>query len=107
MINKRGFLQGLAALLTVAATRGSIAGTVSSGDFEYVYSNPELRRNFLEFMANVFHLYPEQEFHDVLVRLSKPGTSDRRVYAALRLELDEIQPFLGALRNAVPAFTRV
>lgn len=109
LINKREFLQGLVALLAVSATRGSIAGTVSSGDvgnFEYVYSNPALRRNFLAFLTNVFHLYPEQEFHDVLVRLSKPGTSDRDIYAALQQELSEIQPFLGALRYAIPALSK-
>ncbi len=109
LINKREFLQGLVALLTVAATRGGVAGTVSGGDvgnFEYVYSNPELRRDFLDFLTNVFHLYPEQKFHNVLVRLSKPGTSDREVYAALKKELDEIQPFLGALRYAIPALSK-
>ena len=109
LINKREFLQGLVALLTVSATRSSIAGAVSNGDvgnFEYVYSNPELRQNFLEFLTNVFHLYPEQEFHDALVRLSKLGTSDREVYAALQQSLEEIQPFLGALRYAIPALSK-
>ena len=109
LINKREFLQGLVALLTVSATRGGIAGAVSSGDvgnFEYVYSNSDLRRNFLEFLTNVFHLYPEQEFHDALVRLSRPGASDREVYAALQQELEEIQPFLGVLRYAIPALSK-
>lgn len=109
MINKREFLQGLIAFLAVAATRGSIAGPVSKedvGNFEYVYSNPELRRNFLDFLTNVFHLYPEQEFHDALVRLSRPGVSDREVYAALQRELADIRPFLGALRYAIPALSK-
>lgn len=75
----------------------------ATGNFRYIYANPELRDGFLDFLTNVFHLYPEQEFHDLLSRLSRPGASDEDVYRALQAELGEISPFLGALRYAIPA----
>jgi len=104
-------LQGLCAVLGTAVTSRAMAAgappaATSVGNFEYIYSNPELRRQFFDFLTNVFHLYPEDEFHEVLTRLARPGVSDRDVYAALQVELAEIRPFLGALRYAIPALQK-
>ncbi len=87
-----------------ASDSDSISATV--GNFRYIYSNPELRREFLDFLTNVFHLYPEQEFHDVLIKLSRDDPSDQQVYEALQEELDDIKPFLGAFRYAIPALKK-
>ena len=97
----------LASILTgrVFATYGD-STTESVGNFRYIYSNPELRRAFLDFLTNVFHLYPEHEFHALLTRLSGPDTTDEQVYEALREELPDIQPFLGAFRYAIPALKK-
>lgn len=76
------------------------------GNFRYIYSNPQLRREFLPFLSNVFHLYPAREFHDALTRLSKPGVTDQEVYEALQVELGDIKPFLGAFRYAMPALKK-
>jgi len=76
------------------------------GNFRYIYSNPELRRDFLDFLTNVFHLYPEQDFHDVLIKLSTVDASDEQVYVALQEELSDIQPFLGVFRYAIPALKK-
>ena len=87
-----------------AGVGGSIDDDV--GNFRYIYSNPELRRDFLDFLTNVFHLYPEQDFHNVLTRLSTDDASDEQVYVALQEELSDIQPFLGAFRFAIPALKK-
>lgn len=87
-----------------ALDSGSIDAAV--GNFRYIYSNPELRRDFLDFLTNVFHLYPEQDFHDVLTRLSTQDASDKQVYEALQEELSDIKPFLGAFRYAIPALRK-
>lgn len=80
--------------------------TTAVGNFRYIYSNPKLRREFLDFLTNVFHLFPEQEFHDVLIRLSKPGATDKQIYEALQEELAGMKPFLGAFRYAIPALKK-
>ncbi len=87
-----------------ASDSDSISSTV--GNFRYIYSNPELRREFLDFLTNVFHLFPEQEFHDVLIKLSRDEASDQQVYEALQEELDDIKPFLGVFRYAIPALKK-
>ncbi len=110
-MNRRNFIAALGALLTIPVTGKVLADAMFNidneiGNFRYIYSNPELRHEFLNFLTNVFHLYPEHEFHEALIKLTKPGVSDEEVYKALLAELDEIRPFLGALRYAIPALKK-
>ena len=76
------------------------------GNFRYIYSDPQLKREFLDFLTNVFHLYPEHELHAALSRLATSRDSDREVYEALQAELGDLSPFLGAFRYAIPALIK-
>lgn len=76
------------------------------GNFRYIYSDPQLKREFLDFLTNVFHLYPEHELHATLSRLAMNGDNDREVYEALQAELGDLSPFLGAFRYAIPALIK-
>ena len=110
-MKRREFIAALSALLATAVPGRGFADSLTwtsaqIGNFRYIYSNPQLRQEFLAFLTNVFHLYPEDEFHQALIRLSEPGVSDMQIYAALQEELDDIRPFLGALRYAIPALAR-
>ena len=110
-MKRRNCIRGLGALLATSMTGRLLADSLGEpdtdvGNFRYIYSNPELRSDFLDFLRNVFHLYPEQEFHDVLTRLAEPGATDKQVYEALQEELADIQPFLGAFRFAIPALKK-
>lgn len=104
-------MAGLLALMTAPMAKhvhaaDSRSGNSEIGNFQYVYSNPELRTDFLDFLTNVFHLYPEHQFHEILTRLSTPGISDKQVYEELQNELRDIQPFLGSIRYAIPALAK-
>ena len=110
-MNRRDCIAALGALLTIPVNRRVFADEIvipdaEIGNFRYIYENPELRREFLDFLTNVFHLYPEQEFHEVLTRLVQPGLTDQQVYEALQVELAGIQPFLAPLRYAIPALIK-
>lgn len=110
-MNRRDCIAALAALLSTPLTGKALADEINVansdvGNFNYIYSNSALRREFLDFLTNVFHLFPEGEFHDALTRLSGPGVSDEQVYGALQQELADIRPFLGALRYAIPALKK-
>ena len=110
-MNRRDCIAALGALLAAPMTGRVFADDTGTpgpeiGNFRYIYSSPELRREFLDFLTNVFHLYPEHEFHRLLTRLSEPGVSDKQVYNALQQELADIRPFLGALRYAIPALAK-
>jgi SAM-dependent methyltransferase len=110
-MNRREWISTLGALLAAPYATNVLADepvviTKSIGNFRYVYSNAQLRREFLNFLTNVFHLYPENELHDALARLSLSGDSDQQVYEALQAAMGDISPFLGALRYAIPALRK-
>ena len=110
-MDRRSFLAALSAFAASAKTSPALAFDSSGlaenlGNFAYIYSDRGLRRRFLDFLTNVFHLYPEHDFHETLTELVTPGADDRQVYEALQKELPEIAPFLGALRYAIPALKK-
>jgi hypothetical protein len=110
-VNRRELIVALTAWLATAVpgrvfAENLFGDSAQIGNFRYIYSNPVLRQEFLAFLTNVFHLYPEDEFHQALVKLSEPGVSDKQIYSALQEELAEIRPFLGAFRYAIPALAR-
>lgn len=110
-MNRRDCIAALGALLAAPLAGRAFADEFDNagaevGNFRYVYSNPKLRKDFLNFLTNVFHLYPEHEFHETLIRLSEPGATDQEIYGALQQQLADIRPFLGALRFAIPALRK-
>ncbi|MGB5489241.1 MAG: class I SAM-dependent methyltransferase [Woeseiaceae bacterium] len=110
-MNRREFVAALGALLaTPLNSRVLAADTVELskglGNFRYIYSNPRLKEEFLNFLINVFHLYPEQELHTTMARLATSLETDRQVYDALQEEMGDLSPFLGALRYAIPALRK-
>jgi SAM-dependent methyltransferase len=110
-MNRREWLTRLGALLATPLASQVLADepvqiTKSIGNFRYIYANPQLKEDFLDFLVNVFHLYPEDELHDALTRLSLSGNNDQQVYEALQEEMGDISPFLGAIRYAIPALRK-
>jgi SAM-dependent methyltransferase len=110
-MNRRDCIAGLAALLGAPLGSYAIAAepvrlSRDIGNFRYIYSNPTLKGEFLDFLTNVFHLFPEQELHDTLARLAMSNDSDQQVYEALQEEMGDLSPFLGAFRYAIPALKK-
>lgn len=110
-MNRRECMARLGALLAATMSPAAYATDGSTrrddvGNFRYIYSDPQLKREFLDFLTNVFHLYPEQELHETLARLAMSKDDDRQVYEALQAELGDMSPFLGAFRYAIPALAK-
>jgi SAM-dependent methyltransferase len=110
-MNRRDCIAGLGALAAASVSPIAFSATATArpedvGNFRYIYSNPELKHEFLDFLTNVFHLYPEHDLHDALARLSMSRDSDRDVYEALQAEMETLSPFLGAFRYAIPALVK-
>jgi len=110
-MNRRECMAKLGAVLAATLSPRLFAAESATrsddvGNFRYIYSDPRLKREFLDFLTNVFHLYPEQELHTALARLAMSEDDDRRVYEALQAELGDMSPFLGAFRYAIPALAR-
>jgi SAM-dependent methyltransferase len=78
----------------------------STGNFRYIYNNKVLRDQFFDFYANVFHLYPEDELHQLVYNLTQKYEKDDDIYMELQSALNNIKPFLSDFRYALPALAK-
>jgi hypothetical protein len=88
---------------TLAAIAGAAAPT---GNFRAIYSNPKLRDQFYFFLKNVFHLYPEERFHELIVSITSRYATDQEIYEEIQRQLPTIKPPLSELTYAVPALIK-
>ncbi|MFO1518713.1 MAG: methyltransferase domain-containing protein [bacterium] len=76
------------------------------GNFRYIYLNPKLKEAFYPFLQNVFHLFPEKEFHKLIGEVSSQYATDREIYEKIQAALPKIKPFLSSLTYALPALRK-
>jgi SAM-dependent methyltransferase len=107
-----GALLALDGALPVAAQAAALSGAQNgyalqqSSNFKAVYGNPQLKAAFYQFLQNVYHLYPEQRFHQLIAEVSAAGDNDRDIYRLAQTRLGEIKPVLGDVRYALPALAQ-
>lgn len=77
-----------------------------TSNFKAIYADPALKAAFLQFLTNVFHLFPEDRLHRVIEDAAHAGKTDREIYALVQSRLPEIRPFLADLRYALPALAK-
>jgi SAM-dependent methyltransferase len=75
-------------------------------NFRLVYSNPQLREEFKSFLVSVYHLYPENEFHQLILEATQKSTNDKEAYEILQPTIAHIKPFLSELTYALPALAK-
>lgn len=122
-MERREFLERLTALFAAAAVApgcgwGSArertqAAAVSEGaapssasTFHAVYDDVRQRDAFFQFLQNVFHLYPEDDFHQLIVDLTAAHAEDQAIYEALLADLPGIAPVGSQLTYALPALKK-
>lgn len=81
-----------------------LVGDVSN--FKAVYGNQSLQQEFLLFLKNVFHLYPEKEMHQLIADAVKTINTDKEIYETLQVKLSDIAPFLKDITYSIPALSR-
>ena len=75
----------------------------SSGNFHAIYGDVRLRDQFYLFLQNIFHLYPQAEFHQLIIdAVARYGTDDL-IYETLLRELPGIKTLTADLTYALPA----
>src|SRR3989442_7594924 len=105
VFDRRTILQLLLAVL--ASGTGGLSGAEDApSNFKAVYSDAKLRKRFYLFLQNVFHLYPEDPFHRLIVDVSSHHDSDDEIYRTLQKRLPEIKPLFSELTYAVPALAK-
>jgi SAM-dependent methyltransferase len=108
-ISRRALLRILAAALAYAGARSREARAeiaVPASNFKAIYSDRRLRERFYLFLKNVFHLYPEERFHQLIIDASTRGGSDREIYQRVQERLPTIEPRLSKLTYALPALAK-
>ena len=118
-ISRRRFLGFASLSLCVIATRFANGSNIKAGlatrsdrdidiigNFHYVYDNPAYRREFLNFLANVFHLYPQDALHALITSTRQRHDNDQDIYRQLQNNITDIKPFLADLTYALPALIK-
>lgn len=77
-----------------------------TGNFKYIYGNEQYRKEFYDFLVNVFHLYPEEKMNELLLFLSKNENSDKGIYIKGQEQLPSIKPLLADATYALPALIK-
>lgn len=111
MTRRRFLSRSIAALAAFCARPGLAALGVSSvsdgaGNFKAVYLNVEARDRFYWFLQNVFHLYPEDELHQLIWDLTKEKATDREIYVELQKRLPALHAPLAPLTYDLPALRK-
>lgn len=72
-------------------------------EFLTVYNDIKARDDFYRFLQVVYHLYPEHEFHQLIITACERLDSDQEIYEEVARQLPEIKAFLSELTYALPA----
>lgn len=109
-MNRRELLVLFAALaacggrVDVPAEPGVVADPTST--FHAIYDDPALRARFEDFLANVFHLYPTERFHDLIAQATDAKATDAEIYALIATKLPEVTPVASTVTHALPALIK-
>lgn len=108
MMDRRNFL--LATFLTSLTATGLLSAEEeivfvhsTEGNFRTIYGNAELKKQFLQFLTNVFNLFPEKEFHQLIADVTTTQTTDKAIYLLTQKQLNTISPTLSIFEYELPA----
>ncbi len=82
------------------------ASSVRRSNFHIVYDDVRARDRFFLFLQNVYHLYPESRFHQLIIDTTKEFQTDQEIYAKLQERLAGIKPFLSEATYGLPALKK-
>ncbi|MFB5652749.1 class I SAM-dependent methyltransferase [Leptospira wolffii] len=109
-INRKRFLKSVLVLFVAGLAPRLLAEAEAGADpksnFQSVYLNASLREEFYLFLKNVYHLYPEDQFHSLILDIVKSKKTDAEIYAAILSRLPEIKPFIGVITYALPSLKK-
>jgi len=75
-------------------------------EFKAVFSDPVWSNKFYRFLQVIFHLYPEDKFHNLIAKTSKEKHTDEEIYKTVQENLKTIKPFLSEVTYALPALKK-
>jgi len=97
------FLTSLGVIGLLNAEEDNPFENVGSGNFKAIYDNAALKVQFLQFLTNVFNLFPEKELHQLIADVTKTQKGDKAIYLLTQKQLENISPTLSLFRYELPA----
>lgn len=76
-----------------------------ASNFRAIYQDAQLRAAFYLFLKNVYHLYPEDDFHELILSAAQSKATDREIYELAQARLSDVKPVLGDVRYSLPALS--
>ncbi len=100
-----------AALLLTASSQAISNGIINvfegaKSNFKYIYQNNKLKDQFYKFLQNVFHLYPEKEFHQLIHDATVKELNDKEIYKRVQAKVGDISPWNSIFKYQLPALLK-
>lgn len=105
-MKRKNFLQLTSVVLTgIWAIPSKAVDTLTNAksNFRYIYQNSKLKKEFKKFLTHVFHLFPENEMHELIDNTAKNYSTDKDIYIKAQSKLDEISPTLSIFTYQLPS----
>ena len=77
-----------------------------TSEFKAVFNDTKWSDDFYRFLQVIFHLYPEDKFHQLIKEETAVGKTDEEIYKSVQSKLKSIKPFLSELTYALPALKK-
>ncbi len=78
----------------------------STSEFKAVFNDTKWSDAFYRFLQVIFHLYPEDKFHQLIKEETAAHATDEEIYKSVQSKLPGIKPFLSELTYALPALKK-
>ncbi|MFB9844179.1 class I SAM-dependent methyltransferase [Mucilaginibacter ginsenosidivorans] len=78
----------------------------TSSEFKSVFNDTVWSDKFYRFLQVIFHLFPEDKFHQLIKEQTATNVTDEEIYKSIQEKLPDIKPFLSELTYALPALKK-
>lgn len=78
----------------------------NTSQFKAVFNDTKWSDDFYRFLQVIFHLYPEDKFHQLIKQETAALNTDEEIYKSVQGKLPGIKPFLSELTYALPALKK-
>lgn len=87
------------------AFKGMPRAETHGSNFRAIYGDTKLREEFYKFLENVYSIYPNKEFHKLILEATQSHETDEQIYAEIQRRLPEITPFMALIRYSIPSLS--
>jgi len=75
----------------------------TKSNFKRIYSNNLMKNEFFKFLKNIFNLFPENDLHQLITKVTIKKNNDKEIYIETQSRLEEITPFHSAFSHQLPS----